>query len=279
MYRSQQCDTVWSACVFLGSAAAGNADSPSVIANIAQKCSGFANVWPTYYGVELAAGTTGSSVNNVGANPACGIPNSQLVFYDNPLDGTQTVSLNFAPQYCAPTQSFKPNRYYTTPFTNSSTFAVTANILYAIPVPIACTVTISQLSAWVSTGVTSARCEYGVYATNGLGQPGTLILDGGNQAADTSGSQSAVTGLAQRLAPGLVFLVVGCNAGPTLTAGSVTGTLLGGLIGLGAQNHTNATLESVSGAWNYATPGGLPKTFPAISYSSSDLTPLVFLAP
>jgi hypothetical protein len=109
---NMQCDTVWSACVFVGSASP-NVGAPSVVTNIAQKCSGFANVWPTYYAVELAAGITGAAVSNVNAVPSCGIPMTQLVYYDNLLDGARMASQNFSAQYCLPARGFTSNRYYT----------------------------------------------------------------------------------------------------------------------------------------------------------------------
>src|SRR5438067_8459729 len=57
-----QCDTVWEACVFAG-ANSPTADTPTIISNVAQKCSGFANVWPKYYGVEVGSGSGGLTIS------------------------------------------------------------------------------------------------------------------------------------------------------------------------------------------------------------------------
>ncbi|HEX4077893.1 MAG TPA: hypothetical protein VHX61_03335 [Rhizomicrobium sp.] len=272
--NDMQCDTVWSACVYLGAAGALHSDTPTVVSNVAQKCSGFQNVWPTYYGVELAAGTSGAAISNVTGRPSCGIANTQLVHYDGAIDpSVQAVSQSPAAQFCSPSLGFQPGRFYTTPFTSASSFTVAANTLYAIPVQIPCTVTVSQLSTYVITGVPIKSCEYGIYGNNGQGQPGALILDAGNTLVSPPGGNKAISGLSQPLAPGLIFLVVGCNASPTLNAGATTGTLLGSLVGLTAQTDTSAVEEST--AWTF---GALPPEFPAVTYAAT-APPLVYLTP
>jgi hypothetical protein len=224
---NMQCDVVWSACVFIGSSFPTPSDAPSVITNIAQKCSGLGNVWPTYYGVELATAINGAAVSNVDASPACGVANTQLVYFDNPADGAQMTSQNLAAQYCMPARGFQPGRYYTTPFTSAASAPLSPNTLYAIPVLIACQVDVTELSTSVVTGA-GASCEYGIYGDNGAGQPGTLILDAGSVSLPASGPSHSLA-LSQRLSPGLVFLVVDCNGTPTLRGGSVTGNLMGAL--------------------------------------------------
>jgi hypothetical protein len=273
---NMQCDTVWSACVFLGSAASTNMDTPSVVSNVVQKCIGFMNVWPNYDGLQLANRTSGVAISNISAFPSCNIPNTQLVAYDNPLNGIQMASQNYAAQYCTPSRGFMPGRYYTTPFTSAGagTTAIAAATLYAIPVPIACAVTVTQLSTYVNSGGTGVSCEYGIYGDNGSGQPGPLILDAGSVSLPASNAAAPKT-VSQQLSPGLVFLVVGCSGTPILQSGSVTGTLLGSLIGLGAQTDTNAVIESTG--WSF---GALPSTFPGATYAASTtLAPLVFLRP
>jgi hypothetical protein len=79
-----------------------------------------------------------------------------------------------------------------------------------------------------------------------------------------------------QLAPGLVFLVVGCKATPTLQSGANPGTLLGNLIGFTSLNVPNAVM--VNGAtWSFGT---LPPTFPSPTYAApATPAPLVFLSP
>jgi hypothetical protein len=171
-----------------------------------------------------------------------------------------------------------PGRYYTTPFTSAGpNVAIASSTLYAIPAPIACAVTVTQLSAYETSSGSASACRLGIYGDNGSGQPGPLILDAGTVPILAGPPTAVAQSVSQQLAPGLVFLVAGCNGTLTLQSGSVTGTLLGSLIGLGARTDTNAVMESTG--WSF---GALPPAFPGATYATSPgstLAPLVFLRP
>jgi hypothetical protein len=286
---NMQCDTVWIGCIYLGESDSPTSNTPSMVTNVAQKCTmGFANVWPSYVAVLLAPGITGTAVSNVAAKPnACQIANTHLVsyqssIYEPSLDAS--VAQDPSGQFCASSLGFASSRYYTIPITSAYTnFQVAANKLYAIPVQIPCGITIERLSTYINTiGSTGASCEYGIYGGNGAGLPGALILDAGSIAATSLGSAEKI-GLNQQVGPGLYFLVVGCNSvmtEPQLNASSASvtlpGTLLGGLLGLTSQTATNAFI--VGTGWTF---GALPS--PAftssgvtISYASSSITPLMY---
>jgi hypothetical protein len=288
-----QCDTVWAACVYLGAPTAAPSNTPSVIANIAQKCSGVANVWPTYYGVELAVGALGAAISNVAEYPSCQFVNTQLVHYDTPplganpqLDASvQVVSQSPGAQFCSPSVGYASGRYYTTPFTASSPSPVSADTLYAIPVQIRCTVSVKTLSTYVAAA-TGQNCRYGIYANNGMGQPGARILDAGPIAVTGTNVTASITlSTPQQLSPGLVFLAVVCDATtppppiyPMLTSGSTMGTPTGTLIGLAQPNDTSAVITSDPSS-PVLPSAPLPSSFPTPVVYSTSQAPLVFFTP
>lgn len=272
-----QCDTVYGSCVFIGtSASAGGADAddtPTTVTNIAQKCSGFKNVWPTYYGVEIPAGASGIAVSNVTSGPGCDVPSNQLVHLDGPTNpSVQAVFQNSGTQTCSPSLGFQSGRYYTMPFTAPSVLVIAANTLYAIPFQIPCAMQVSSLSVYVNTGASSKSCRLGIYGNNGAGQPGALVVDAGTASVAAAGTATRTFGPVS-VAPGLVFLVAGCNGAPTLNSGS--GTLIGSLLGFGSPTDTNV---AVYGSWTYST-GSLPSTFPTPVTYTTATTPLVFASP
>jgi hypothetical protein len=268
--NNRQCDGAWSACVFLGSSGVVNADLPSVISNVLQKCSGVQNIWPTYYGVELATGISAVAVSNVVADPTCQIGNTQFVHYDSPIldPSVQTLSQSTSAQFCTPSLGYRNSRYYKTPFSTASPIVVAAGVLYAAPVQVGCTVTVNQLSTYVQTGAAGA-CHLGIYGNNGKGQPGALVADAVVSVA-YSGAPAVSGPLATQLPPGLFFLVLGCNVAPTVKAGLPVGNL----VGLAFQNDTSAIVET---PWTYAAQ--LPSFFPTASYAPNAAAPLVFIKP
>lgn len=98
---------------------------------------------------------------------------------------------------------------------------------YAVPLYVPKTTTFDRIGAVVTIGGgTGAVIRFGIYADNGRGQPGALVLDAGTVAATGTGTPLTIT-ISQVLAPGLYWLV-SCVQGvatprPTM---KITGTLV-----------------------------------------------------
>lgn len=104
--------------------------------------------------------------------------------------------------------------YYTMPFAipaTSGTALGTLGAVYVCPVMIANAITVSEIGMEVTAAPTdpTAALRFGIYADEGRGFPGALLLDAGqvvNPAVGTRGAQ--ITGLSLPLQPGLYWLAV-----------------------------------------------------------------------
>jgi len=127
--------------------------------------------------------------------------------------------LGIKPDYAAHTynifERIAIEDYLYTPLTASITAsAIAANVLYAVPYPIARDRTTSHIAIQVSTGAVAGVARLGLYADNGSCYPGALIADSGEfSVADVELSTNVFV---QTVAPGLYWAALISNGTPTL---------------------------------------------------------------
>ncbi len=98
-----------------------------------------------------------------------------------------------------------------------ATQAVTANRLIATVMVVPRAVTLSQLVVDVTTAAAAGKiARLGIYATGGNLYPGSLTIDGGTVAVDTTGLKVLQIGGGQKLDKGIYFLAVISDGTPTL---------------------------------------------------------------
>lgn len=96
-------------------------------------------------------------------------------------------------------------------------FLTVASVLYAYPIFVPNTVTISAEQVSVTTGQTGGKVEIGIYKDTGAGYPGALVA--GTDTGDLDGTATAVVGptnLAVVLTPGYYWLAVQAAASSTM---------------------------------------------------------------
>lgn len=102
---------------------------------------------------------------------------------------------------------------------NGSGFVV-ANDIYYEPFNVCREITVNQLAFIVtSAGNPGDYCRVGIYESNALWQPGSLVVDGGQVANNTTGWKFAT--INNVLTPGPYLSAIICNTGPGL--GSAAG--------------------------------------------------------
>ena len=117
----------------------------------------------------------------------------------SPLFGGLFVSARWYPLYTGAT---------------GSTIVVQGH-LYAVPFYVGTSHQFTAIGAFITTGGSAgATAELGIYADNGKGYPGALVLDAGSVAVVSTGATAEISGLTQTLAPGLYWLVYGATGSP-----------------------------------------------------------------
>jgi hypothetical protein len=155
--------------------------------------------------------------------------------------------------------------------------------LYAYPIYVPSTVTVSTLNIGVTTGQTGGAARAGIYADNGAGYPGELIYDSGAIAGLTSTTVVTKTDVDTELAPGVYWIATIFTAtstfpsvtGITANYGVVTNTALGSDTAAHALATSGQAATGISVAGTY---GALPTTFTAgATLTLNAATPVVVL--
>lgn len=123
---------------------------------------------------------------------------------------------------------FRTGYYYGHPAstTTAAGSAVTANQLYAIPVFVPETVTITKVALFVTTGAASSNVRLGLYNC-AAGVPTSLVIDGGTASTAGSSTTPSVT-ISQSLSPGWYFIAAVFDGTPTIRVATANrGTILG----------------------------------------------------
>lgn len=202
-------------------------------------------------------------------NPAAGtiLYSAAGVLKARTSDGTVTT---IAPPAVA-RQSYVSGRWYTAPC-QPSTSSRPNGYLTAIPFAVDRPLTITALGIEVTTvGNAGAVLRLGVYADSG-GQPGTLLVDGGTVAADTTGVKTlAITPLA--LPVGFVYLAA-CPQNAATTVPS-TRAAIPGTIFRGSPSSTAGGFLGAGWSYGFAGQAGLPNPLPIGSNTNPGDTALL----
>jgi hypothetical protein len=151
--------------------------------------------------------------------------------------------------------------------TNST---VSSGVLYALPFMVTKTTTVTTMASDIETNVTG-NAEMGIYADNGNGLPGALVLDAGNFSTNSLGTRT-ITGLTTVLTPGQYWVAIVYSATP-----GVKGYPNNGLIPtLGSGSTINAASTNFAMVTMSQAYGALPSTFSTTpTYVSSAPYPIV----
>ncbi len=143
--------------------------------------------------------------------------------------------------------------------------------IYAYALPVPSTMLFTAIGVYISTaGDSTAEGRAGIYADNGLGFPGALILDAGSKSLHTtSGGAGAAgalnwTGLSQTLTPGLYWLAFVVSSAVTAPKVVQDQSTRGNPV-FGQSGNTGAA-QSQSTGWlttSTSNRGALPVVFPA----------------
>lgn len=113
----------------------------------------------------------------------------------------------------------RPNRWFAAPEGVGSPVALIQNEMGVVPVTLQRAAKVDKLSVNVTTAAASNSMRLGIYADNGEGYPGALVVDGGTASAATTGAKT-VTFATVTLPPGTYWLAYVLQGG---TGAAVSG--------------------------------------------------------
>ena len=144
----------------------------------------------------------------------------------------------------------------------AATLAITANNLYAVPFLVQRTTTWDRIALQVTTGgIATTTARLGIYNDGTNLYPGTLVVDAGTVAVDSTGVKAAT--ISQQLQPGLYWLAFVSDGAPVIRR---TGTVPWGLLGV-----DGTELTAQDALWTVAfTYAALPDPFTAGGTESDD---------
>lgn len=148
--------------------------------------------------------------------------------------------------------------YYSTSIATATltTLTVTSGLMYAIPILIPQTVTVTSIGIEVTT-FASGNVQLGMY-NDGGGYPGSLKFDAGNTATGTSNNFKSIGSLSQALVPGIYWIAGIFSATPGVRALTTSSSLhwLGASSGTDTTIHTAITVSQAYGALPNPFTGG-----------------------
>ena len=166
-------------------------------------------------------------------------------------------------------QLFTSGRYYTTPSGTRTTGALAngTGAVAALPFWVGEPVTFDRIGANVTTAVAATTVLLGIYADNGHGSPGSLVVDAGTIDASTTGAKEIT--ISQAVTPGLVWLVVAPLGGsPGFQSINSAAYYAGGLTLAGAAGAGGiySGLMTAGGAVTSTLPGTFPSITTAVAF-------------
>jgi len=87
-------------------------------------------------------------------------------------------------------RKLRANRWFTAPVGSPTAISPTINNLCVVPITIQKAINVAQLSLTVTTAVAASTIRMGIYADNGIGYPGALIIDAGSIDTSTTGNKT-----------------------------------------------------------------------------------------
>lgn len=185
------------------------------------------------------------------------------------LDANSKVSESTLPKSVARNNT----RYYSSPCnaTALTTAALTANVLYAMPLVLERRTTLNAIQINVTTSRASSNIRVGIYSDNGNLNPANLIIDVGSQASTTTGIKTYTTGIPITLDAGVYWLVCVSNSNPAIRGFAVAGLIP--MLGLDA---ALGTAHGLGYSINF-TFAPLPSTFPVVVTTILTAAPLPYI--
>jgi hypothetical protein len=158
----------------------------------------------------------------------------------------------------------KASGYYSTgPFALGSPNTMSQDTMWLTPIYAPVAVPLASIGLQVTTAVASTTIRLGIYADNGSGMPGALILDAGTIDSSTTGFKEIT--ISQAVGPGLLWLAGVAHTGAPSTA--MHGTDQGGLSTSSSSDIANSS--SIPGYTQASVTSTLPAnatTTPSASY-------------
>lgn len=162
--------------------------------------------------------------------------------------------------------------YPTVPCTGTGTNQIPNQALRLAPFDVPRSLTLSGLAVEVSTaGEASSTFRFGIYADDGTGYPGLLVLDAGTVAADTTGVKTLT--ISQALTPGR-YWVGGVTQGAATTPATLR-TPANAMVSIGSST-TPATTSSLMAYNQTGVSGALPSPF-TTSVSGAGQAPRIYV--
>lgn len=163
-------------------------------------------------------------------------------------------------------------RYYSSPCNAQvlGTAALTANVLYAMPLVLDRRMTINAIQINITTARAASNIRVGIYSDDGNLNPANLVLDAGSQASTATGTKFFTTGIPVTLDAGVYWLVCVSNSNPVIRGFAATG--LNPILGL---DSAMGTALGLGYSVNF-TFAALPSTFP-IGSTILTATPLPYI--
>lgn len=200
---------------------------------------------------------------------------------------TEAASLTQLAAYFGGNLPMVTGRFYGIPqgSTQAAYTTITAT-LYAYPIYVPNTVTVTTLSVGCTTGQTGGACHMGIYADNGAGYPGALVYDSGAVAGLTTAvvvTNTPAAALRPTLKAGwywLASIFTASGTFPDVTASTaIYASALNAQIGsTTAALALTVSADAVSGISVAGTYGALPTTFTAAAAPRPNLsTPVIIL--
>lgn len=159
------------------------------------------------------------------------------------------------------------NYWYSPIYNNTSTSALTANRLYAIPFPIGFSGVISGVAINCTTSAAGNVLRIGIYDSTSGGLPGSLVSAFGSVAGTSTGMKT-ITGLSVSVVPKLYWLAcVNQTSAATWRAGGIGHPLVPDFTATPVDTTPcSLAIDGVSGALpnSFGTPTVLAATAPAI---------------
>ena len=164
-----------------------------------------------------------------------------------------------------------PNRYYIAGAINQSalatTAAVTANILYAMPFTVDRVLTIDSVGVHLTSQVSSSNVRMGIYKDSN-GVPHALVADLGTVGTTDPTGLKEITGLLQKLQPGMYWLAAVFSHTPSISF--LSASAISSVFGVSSAAAVNT---GINASFTYAV---LPSTYPTVVVSAATSQPAFF---
>lgn len=202
----------------------------------------------------------GTAKGDVISFSASGVPSNLAVGADgSALAADSGASLGLSYQMAARQLiTTGQTAWYTTQRVTTTTATPSTGEVYAVPIIIAKAITFVRIAVEVTAAATAGGlARLGIYADDGNGMPGALVLDAGTVATDGATGAKEIT-ISQALGPGVYWLVVN----PTVASATFRGSNNAYMLMLPVNTGASYAPNTNTNCWKrISVTGGLPNPF------------------